>query len=358
MIESFYINNSIPLNVCNNKLITWKNGVFEVWNNIEDLISNQNYQRVSLFKTPFIENFSFYRRLFRKGPNFFVELESNYIFCEGNNIFGLSKDFTEKKQIFSSFRGSRPLNMNSDGNIIIFGEYFSNQNKEEVHIYKIGSNLESEIIYTFPKNTIRHVHNCIYSNSLKKWYILTGDNDSESGIFLFDTKTNEMTLVVGGSQRYRAVSIIEHNKSLIIPTDTPREVNYIQSHDLENRKTKKLKEVNGSCFHSFSENNLYLISTVTEPSEINNSKCANIYGSLNGKSWFKIMSFKKDFFPISFQKYTRYSEIKFIKKSFCDYVICECRALEALSHGLIAIKKKDLIEHLNLLNKNSNYDTN
>ena len=349
MIDYFYINNSIPLNICNDKLISWKNGVFEVWDNIEDLILNQNKQRVSLFKTSHAESFSLYRRLFRKGPNFFVELESNYIFCEGNNIYSLSKDFKEKKQIFSSFRGSRPLNMNTDGKIIIFGEYFSNQNRGKVHLYKIGSNLESEIIYTFPKNTIRHIHNSIYSDTLKKWYILTGDNDSESGIFLYDIKKKQMTMIAGGSQRYRAVSIIEDNKSLIIPTDTPNEINYIQSYDLTNKKTKKLIAVNGSCFHTFKENNLYLISTVTEPSKINNSKYANIYGSLNGKNWFKLLSFKKDFFSISLQKYTRYSEIKFIKKSFSDYVICECRALKAVSHGLIAIKKKDLIDQLKVL---------
>ena len=353
MIKHFRIKNCVPLNICNNRLISWKNGHFEICDNLDDLLNPNKRKTQILFNKSIFEGSPIYRRLFRKGPNFFLELKSGYIYPEGKNIYGLSKDFKEKKNITCSFRGSRPLNMNTDGNTIIFGEYFSNQNRDEVHLYEIDSKFESSIIYTFPKNTVRHIHNCIYSKVLKKWYVLTGDNDSESGIFLYDKTQNQMDLIVGGSQSFRAVSIIEDNSKLIIPTDTPNEINYIQNYDYKSKKYEKIMKVNGSCFHTYKQDNLYLISTVTEPSKINDSNFANIYGSLNGINWFKLLSFEKDFFPRSLQKYTRYSEIRFLKESFCDYIICECRALRILSHGLIAIRKKDLIDQLNTYQKNN-----
>jgi len=192
--------------------------------------------------------------------------------------------------------GTRPLNiLQTPDNFLYFGEYFNNTGRQEVCIY--GSYDEGKtwsIVYTFPKNTIRHIHKLIYDPFRKGILILTGDEDHESSILL--TKDNFKTIetIISGNQDARAVSLIPIQQGLIIPTDTPLKQNYIQHFDFTSEKLTKLCEIPGSSFYSISFGGKYFVSTGVEPSKVNISPYATLWGSTNGFDWQLLFKAKKD----------------------------------------------------------------
>ena len=122
----------------------------------------------------------------------------------------------------------------------------------------------------------------------------------------------------------------------MIPSDTPFLKNKIRIYHNESKVLEDVFEVNGSVFHAKKIKDIYFISTVTEPSKINKSKKAILYGSLDGINWSILFEAKKDFIPIKFQKYFRYSELKILDNLFLNkFVVIEGRALQNLSNGTL-----------------------
>ena len=78
-------------------------------------------------------------------------------------------------------RGTRPLHITATpSGKIYWGEYFSNPDRQAVHIY--ASDDEGEhwnVAYTFPAGTIRHVHNIVWDQFVQRLWILTGDEKDE-----------------------------------------------------------------------------------------------------------------------------------------------------------------------------------
>src|SRR5262249_25895394 len=61
-------------------------------------------------------------------------------------------------------RGTRPLHITAtpDGRVL-WGEYFDNAQRSEVHIYESrDQGISWEVAHTFPARSIRHVHNIVY----------------------------------------------------------------------------------------------------------------------------------------------------------------------------------------------------
>ena len=69
---------------------------------------------------------------------------------------------------YSNFKGNRALRLLYDviNNRLLFGEYFSNGNKnnlkrDEVKIFQFDSSLKMTSPYKFNKNVVRHIHNIL-----------------------------------------------------------------------------------------------------------------------------------------------------------------------------------------------------
>src|SRR6266700_1362587 len=78
-------------------------------------------------------------------------------------------------------RGTRPLNIAvTPDSHIFWGEYFDNLARDEVHIYGSEDRGASwKIVHSFPKNSIRHVHNIVYDRWEDCLWVLTGDIGEE-----------------------------------------------------------------------------------------------------------------------------------------------------------------------------------
>jgi hypothetical protein len=353
MIKPLIVKNIVPIGIIDNELIVQKRTNLGVLNKEFKFIKKSKIPDTSIISLLF-NTFSITRRFFRKGAHNLCCLDGTNYLVFNKAIYIRKKNESKYSFYFNNYLGSRPLNFNCSENEILFGEYHSNQQRtDETNIYQIRNNESPKIVYTFKKNEIRHVHNCIFDKHRKGWWILTGDNDSESNIYFYNKR---LSLIAGGSQKYRAVEIILESEKIFIPSDTPFQKNKIRIYHNKSEVLEDVFQVNGSVFHAKKIKDIYFISTVTEPSEINKSKKAILYGSLDGINWSILFEAKKDFIPIKFQKYFRYSELKILENLFLDkFVIIEGRALQNISNGMLVFDISEIKSFLSTTLRSKNF---
>ena len=226
-----------------------------------------------------------------------------------HKIYKLDHNGIQSEYYIESCR--RPVNIyyNYSTGRILWGDYLIGNNNR-INIYESKDLGKSwDILYTFPRGVIRHVHNIVFDNHNRHFWVLTGDNNQESGIWKTeDFKDLEPFLV--GSQSYRSMSIIPTPEGIIIPTDAEYSANYIQFYSFKDQAISVLQKLNGSAFFAAKINDYYFVSTVYEPNSVTKHKFAEMWYSKNITDWTKVLRFKKDIFPT---KLFRYPSIKIPK---------------------------------------------
>lgn len=284
-------------------------------------------------------------RFLRRGVHHLAIIKDNYVVFRKGKVETYDNEGT-LLSVFNDFKGSRPLKVYCDSEILIFGEYWSNKNREEVRIFysREGIHWCSKVV--FGPNSIRHIHGIYHDKYRNKFLILTGDADSESGIFQTSDFVN-IDKILSGSQATRAVSLIVEEERFILPMDSPLEPNYIQSFDRSSKKLSRLIWIAGSAFHASIIGGVYFVTTVTEKSETNHTEHAKIYASLDGNSWKEVISLRRDFIPVRFQKVSRYTEINLLDNLYMNrYLIGLGRALKVVSEGMLLWDIDEIIYHL------------
>lgn len=208
----------------------------------------------------------------------------------------------QKRDLIKSFsipRGSRPLfvceNHNGD---LFWGEYFSNPERDEVNVYVSRDLGKSwEIAYRFKKDSIRHVHGVFCDPYDDRIWLTTGDEDHESAIWVTDDRFKNLERVIGGSQQSRALQLLFTNDYVYFGTDTPFELNHIYRLDKGTGRTEELTSVDSSIYWGCKVGDYLFFSTTVEPSRVNVSNFACIWGSRDGSTWKQIAKYKKDFWP-------------------------------------------------------------
>ena len=335
------IRDLIPIKVIDGKLIAYKG------NTLYSL--DRSFKKTKIGYLPYdgffkwILNYSsLTRRIFRLGIHDLVFIKDEIIFSFNNKIYKTPKNkFGIKSNILPCvFKGSRPLNISTNGEEVLFGEYFSNSKRNfPVKIFKYKNGKIIDFI-TFKKGFIRHIHNCIYDKFNNRWFALTGDDDNESKII--DITSSTFKVICGGKQSYRSVeAVITDNNRIIIPSDTPLEINYIREFNFETKELRDVKKIAGPVFHCKKIDDLYLITTIIEKSYYNDQKYVYLYASLDGKNWRKILRLKKSFFPVRLGTIFRYPEIKPLSSIvFDNYLIFEVRSINSIGHGMFILDKK------------------
>lgn len=266
---------------------------------------------------------------------------------KGNIVFKAKEEYNFRN-VFSDFRGSRPLNMLVDNknSWTCFGEYFGNPDRDAVKVFHSLDGINWEVCYTFKEGEIRHIHGIFSDPYRDGHWCLTGDSNSESGLWFTPDKFRTLEKIIYGSQKARAVEIIPAREGLIVPMDSPLEKNYINFVDLETKSFSPLASLPGSAFHATVSNDIYFVTTVTEPSKVNITRSAKVFASLDGINWECISEFQKDFFPIKYQGITRYSEIIIPPgENNTDSIFGFARAIKGGS-GMIVWDKQEIIDFL------------
>lgn len=265
---------------------------------------------ITIDELKLVNYFELYNRLFRHGIHNFYKIDEQIdcVIIKRKILFFKNRSLISELAIE---KGSRPLRngivFRNDS--IIYSEYHDNKNREPVNIYQYNfMEDKKEIIYTF--NGIRHIH-CIHQDlsDLNCIYVGTGDFDQECGIYRINLLNSKITEIGGGSQIWRAVSILQDRdkKVLYWGTDNPDGVNYIMRYNLEKDQLEKIREIDGPAYYSTitKKREMFIATTI----EDRKKHRAIIYRSSDGENWGQYLEFKKDIFHT---KYFGYGTVDFI----------------------------------------------
>jgi hypothetical protein len=244
-------------------------------------------------------------RLFRDGFHTLAVLPSGqFLAAVPGAIVTLLPGETEFRVSHEIIRGTRPLHVTAtpEGHLF-WGEYFDNQDREEVHIYASpDGGLTWEVAYTFVKGAVRHVHNIIYDEWERCLWILTGDNGPECKILRASIDFDRVDVVLSGHQQARSVAFIPMRDAVYFASDTPLEKNHIYRMG-RNGSMVSVATIEGSSLCGCRVGSSMFFSTMAEPSAANGSRVIKVYRSSDGDHWQEFLEWQKDAWPMRLFQY-------------------------------------------------------
>ena len=225
--------------------------------------------------------FSFVERLMRKEPRCAARVDENHIivsfdgniyaYCISDNSVIIEHRFN--KGMNNPLEFLKVKDKQTFESIIYYGEYIWNTERGPVSIYRRKTG-KWEKVYTFPEKTITHIHNIIWDKYRDGFIILTGDDDSESGIWFADCDLKSIHPILLGSQQYRACVAFPDIRGFYYATDTPLEDNYLYYVELNQRleveDVKKIYNMPGPCIYgTMHESNIFMSTSVEPDSSLN-----------------------------------------------------------------------------------------
>ena len=156
---------------------------------------------------------------------------------------------------------------------IYYGEYSFNEELKDVSIFMRSSKMKEqwEKVYTFSGEKINHIHAMVPDKYRKCLWILTGDTDEGSGIWMAKENFHIVKPLLIGKQQYRACALAVYENHLMFCTDTPLEDNalYLVSEIKEDDELTcvidKVKDLPGPCIYSTMVGEYFVFSTTVEP---------------------------------------------------------------------------------------------
>lgn len=235
---------------------------------------------------------------------------------------------------------------------MVYGEYWMNDTGEPISIYSHSDKWTD--VYTFPRNTVRHIHAIVPDKYRNCVWILTGDKDGESGFWKATDDFKKVEKVVIGSQQFRSCCAHVYSTGILYATDSPDEQNYLYFLKIDGDKyqIKPIMKLNGSCIYSKQTSNKSFFSTVVE---FNNNIHPNFLTWISYErgtaihSWFsdiicvdgkdiEIISekFKKDIWPM---RLCRYSAIEFFYDEVYDETYIYFMAIKQFDNKIYRLDK-------------------
>lgn len=206
-------------------------------------------------------------RLLRMEPRLAVAIEkNNFLLSCAGKIYRVDiqkKELTEEMQLRPRMNNPLMFAKKENGNIL-FGEYFSNNDHEEVCVCEREAGKWNKV-YRFPAGSIYHIHGIVVDGN--KIYVMTGDEDKESAIWYTQDNFEHMEMIAGGSQKFRACVAFSYQGGLIYATDTPLEQNYLYMLQQKNGKwiQEEISKMPGPCIYGNARRDGFYFATSVEP---------------------------------------------------------------------------------------------
>jgi len=244
-------------------------------------------------------------RLFRDGLHALAVLPTGHVIAAvPHAIVTLAPGEREFRVSHRVLRGTRPLHLAcTPKNLVVWGEYFDNPQRDEVHIYaSTDQGVHWDVAYTFPRGTIRHVHNVVYDEFEDCFWVLTGDEGRECRILRASCDFKYLDAVIEGDQQARSAALVPTRDALYFSSDTPQEKNHV--YRLDRRGVlADVAPLSSSSIYGCRVGGAIFFSTMVEPSAINPGQNVYLCGSPDGDRWQQILQGKKDRWSMRFFQY-------------------------------------------------------
>lgn len=287
-----------------------KNKIYKIDNAVEQHIIDIS---MPLWKNILI-NVRLFQRLLRTDIRTGIVCGNTFFYAFSGNLYSYHLVNHESRKELAFRNGMRaPLVFTDISGIkgfddqVCFGEYFSNKDREAVNIWSNRGG-KWEIVYSFPQNTIRHIHGIVTDQYRNCVYVLTGDNDAESAIWKAENNFENVNKLIWGDQQARCCVLQPRKDCIVYATDSEYEQNKVYKVAVrENGKTEReiVSNLSGSVIYGLvMEENKMIFSTTVEPSKggINTDR-ATVYELDDDLKLHKIISDRKDFFNPKFFQY-------------------------------------------------------
>jgi hypothetical protein len=182
------------------------------------------------FSIFWLSNFSIFRRLTKKPECLEIAINVNgdicalsagfMWYCEyGENIFHKSLKLNHYGMKVGRGILSTGI-LSANNNVMFFGEYFRNELRTFVRVYRIENAGRSwSIAYEFSPRIIRHIHSIQLDPYSGKLWICAGDTDEEARIGWSDDLFKTFNLIGQGSQIWRVCQLVFTEDAVYWGTD-------------------------------------------------------------------------------------------------------------------------------------------
>ena len=267
------------------------------------------FEKLAVIDAPswkqFASNFRLAQRLLRFQATNVIPLANGDLFVTFDKIVGIVRNGK-----FQTLNGlERPCRVlrsacavDADGNIF-FGEYLANDERGEMRVYKYKSGGDAlEIIYTFPPDSIKHIHGIYFDEFTKSLFCLTGDDEKECQILQTFDEFQTVKVTGSGDETWRAVSVLFTENALFYGMDAEFRANHIYKFDRETSERESLGEVSGTVFYSKKLSDELFFTTTAENAPSQKENVAALWNVNSEGKCVELAKFKKDFWhPTLFQ---------------------------------------------------------
>lgn len=332
-------------NELKNKFVEWQDKeriIFSKGNKL--FFSDNNFKNISLigkFPTNFfielLSKISIARRLLRYYYYNVYPLNKNRIFVTFRKTLGVFEDnkFCSLNGLVRPARFLRNACAKDKKGGMYLGEYITNLSRDHIHIYYLPpDSLDLKIVYTFKKNTVRHIHGIYKDPFSNEFWILTGDVENECKVLKTSDGFKTITTVGSGNENWRAVSIQFTKDNVYFGTDAEFNQNYIFKINRKSFKSSVVSKINGPVYYSgkIKEQIFFIVTAEGCPSQIENK--ASIWQLNKDDTASLLKSYTKDMLPIQFMPGT----IHLANGITEDYIYGYGIGLKNLNHKSIKIK--------------------
>lgn len=246
-------------------------------------------------------------RLLRYGIQHIVPLsDGSVVVVTGQKIFALDP-LGRMRAKPADIKGSRPLCVCEAHGVIYYGEYRKNQHRNPVHIWASkDQGVSWQPVWEF--SGIRHIHGVFNDPYTGQLWVSTGDRDQESGIWMSADGFQKVHQIIGGTQQTRAIRLLFTQDHIYFGSDSPVEKNYIYRMDRKGTRVERLQAMPGPVFHGCKVGDHLIFSTAVEPGQVNTTKQAEVWQSVNGEQWRRVDAYQKDSWSM---KYFQYGQVFF-----------------------------------------------
>ncbi|MEJ7849623.1 MAG: hypothetical protein WKF92_16185 [Pyrinomonadaceae bacterium] len=243
-------------------------------------------------------NFRLAQRLLRFMVTNVITLGNGELFV----TFDKSVGIVDKQGRYSALKGLvRPCRVlraacavDRNGNVF-FGEYLANPERGEMRVYKYKTGSDSlQVIYTFPSNSIKHIHGLYFDEVTDSIFCLTGDDDSECRILQTFDEFQTVNIVGQGDETWRAVSILFDTDNFYYGTDAEFRENQISKVNRATSERTALGCVSGTVFYSKKIGDDLFFTTTAENAPMQKENVAALWHVDANENCEMLASFKKD----------------------------------------------------------------